>query len=183
MLETDRCILKLLSESDAQFVYEFYYSNKDIFDPWEPKKVKNYYTIPYIKAILNAERRLRLQGKLIRWFVFEKNNLNKIIGTICFNHINILPFKGCQIGYKFDRDYHGLGYAYEATIKSIEYMFSHYELSEIEASVSPNNKSSIALLSKLGFNDKGSPLIPIEISGVLTDHKKYTLTQNEKELL
>lgn len=182
MLETDRCLLKLLSQQDALSVYEFYESNKDIFDPWEPKKPLNYYTLSYIRAILNAERKLRLQSKLVRWFVYEKNNPSKIIGTVCFNYIISHPIRTCQIGYKFDRHYHGLGYAYEAAMKSIEYMFFRYHLQQIEATVCPSNKASISLLNKLGFDDSYSSFIPIEICGVLSNHKKYVLMPNKKEL-
>ena len=52
---TDRLILRVLDSSWASKVCTFYEENKDHFEPFEPKRVPNFYTLEFNNATLSYE--------------------------------------------------------------------------------------------------------------------------------
>ena len=68
--ETDRLILTTLGRESAPMVLSFYDENKDFFEPWEPRRSLNFYSLHFQKASLTAETYLMAEGKLIRYWVF-----------------------------------------------------------------------------------------------------------------
>ena len=52
---TDRLILKVLDPSWAAKVCTFYENNKEHFEPFEPKRVPNFYTSEFQRANLSYE--------------------------------------------------------------------------------------------------------------------------------
>jgi RimJ/RimL family protein N-acetyltransferase len=57
-----------------------------------------------------------------------------------------------DIGYAFLPDFWGIGYAQEAAVAVLEQGKRDFRLKRIVAVVSPDNRSSIKLLKKLGFH-------------------------------
>ena len=53
--ETERLLLRTLGKDAAPMVLSFYWENREQFEPWEPKRSHNFYTLPYQKAFLTAE--------------------------------------------------------------------------------------------------------------------------------
>ena len=58
---TDRLILQVLDEMAAPLVLQFYQTNKDAFDQWEPKRPDTFYTTRYQRSVLQAEKKTLLQ--------------------------------------------------------------------------------------------------------------------------
>lgn len=59
-----------------------------------------------------------------------------------------------EIGYTIAPDYQGCGYAYEAVLAVISFLFTGLKKRSITASVDPDNLKSIRLLEKLGFEKR-----------------------------
>ena len=95
------------------------------------------------------------QGSLFRFYVYEKHNPDRIIGTICIHHINRGFFSSCEIGYKFSSACHHMGYATESMQRIIAIAFGELKLHRITAWVLPDNVPSIRLLGRLGFQFEG----------------------------
>lgn len=73
---------------------------------------------------------------------------NKLIGHVEFHETKHQGIY--EIGYVFNPNYFGLGYAYEAIEAIIKYAKT-IRISSIIASTSPLNQPSIRLLERLGF--------------------------------
>lgn len=77
---------------------------------------------------------------------------NKVIGSINISDDIVYKDKNNQmISFVIARPYWKKGYAYEAAIKVVEYAFEITSLSQLAAYHYPGNKSSEALIKKLGF--------------------------------
>lgn len=62
--------LKVLDETFAGKVLEFYSRNREEFDRYEAAKPDNFYTTEYIAATLKAEYAALLKGEFGRFFLF-----------------------------------------------------------------------------------------------------------------
>jgi [ribosomal protein S5]-alanine N-acetyltransferase len=173
--ETDRLILMSLSKEAAPMVLDFYEENRDIFEPWEPKRSDNFYTLSYQKASLSAEYNQMAEGKLLRYWVFRKDNPDEIIGSVCFQCILGEPYQSCILGYKFALRYHHKGYAYESVQKCIDIIFKEYDIHRIEAYIMPNNAPSIRLIERLHFSYEGLSHSYANINGNWSDHERYAM--------
>lgn len=173
--ETDRLCLKILKYDAAPQVLQFYLNNKEIFETYEPERPANFYTENYQRTLLNGEFNLAVKLSTIRFWVYEKEHPETIIGTVCFHGIQRSVFDTCQVGYKFDQRYWRHGYATEALYEGIQIMFDDLKLHRIEAYVMPSNIASQHLLEGLGFVQEGVSRGYVRIKGIWQDHYRYAL--------
>jgi ribosomal-protein-alanine N-acetyltransferase len=173
--ETNRLLLKILGKEAAPLVLTFYDDNRYLFEPWEPIRSINFYTLAYHKASLTAEYNQIADGKLLRFWVFLKDNPDEIIGSFCFQNILKEPYLSCSLGYKFSHSYLHHGYAYESIRKGIEIIFEEYHMHRIEAYIMMNNTPSLRLIDRLAFRQEGVANSYARIQGVWTDHLRYSL--------
>ena len=176
--ESERLILKVVYPSMAPAVLHFLHSNRDIFEQYESTAPDNFYTISYIMQLLSGEYKLALKGAHIRYWVFLKDNPNKIIGTVAFHNIRRDVYQSFELGYKFDRNHHHKGYAYEAISFLCEKAFSQMGFHRIEALVMRENTASIKLLENIGFEMEGISRSCTRIQGVWRDHLRFSLVKS-----
>lgn len=174
-LTTRRLQLQIEDASSAEKVLAFYRKNASLFDRFEPTRPNNFYTLAYQTAAMSYEYSEIMKGKNLRYYVYLKDNLSTIIGSVNFARIEHGPFSRASIGYKFDSDYHGKGYALEACQATIPVLFSNYHIHRLEARVSLDNLPSIRLLEKLDFTYEGIEYQSVEVNGVFKDHHRYSL--------
>ena len=60
-----------------------------------------------------------------------------------------------DVGWYLDPAYHGHGYAKEAAIAMLDFMFNEVEISEIKTSAADCNGASWGIMEKLGFTHTG----------------------------
>ncbi len=173
--ETDRLILKVLRPEAAKKVLCFYLDNKELFEKYEASRPDNFYTVKYQKSVLLCEYNLTVQLSAVRFYVFLKDDPDRIIGTICFRDITRSIYDSCEVGYKFDERFWHHGYATEALIEGIDIMFGDLGLHRITACVMPGNTPSIRLLESLYFKREGLLRQNARIQGEWTDHYLYSL--------
>lgn len=174
-LTTDRLTLKILDSVHAAEVLAFYEKNKSIFDCFEPTRSNNFYTLAFHTSFMEHEYQDIIKGRALRYYIYEKENPSKIIGSVNFSNIVHGPFSRASIGYKLDKDFHGKGYAYEACTAAIEVLFCNYKIHRIDAHVAPNNLPSIKLLERLQFVYEGIEYQGVEVNGSYQDHYRYGL--------
>jgi len=177
--ETDRLFLKILQSDSVPLVLDFYKKNKAVFEACEPDRPKNFYTKEYLSALMKCEFDLTMKAIAIRFWVFEKDNPDKIIGTISFQDIIRSVYQCCHIGYKFDPDYWHQGYAKESIQKAISVVLKEFHLHRIEALVLPDNLPSIRLLEKLKFQYEGVSRKCIFLHSRWTDHLCYSFIESD----
>ncbi|PXV84915.1 ribosomal-protein-alanine N-acetyltransferase [Lachnotalea glycerini] len=173
--ETNRLILQIITPNYAKKVLDFYVTNKDIFETYEPSRPENFYTEEYQKALLGYEYNSITKMQNVRFWVFKKEDPDKIIGTVSFSNIQPYIYSSCNIGYKFDKYYHHQGYAFEALNQLIDIIFNECHLHRINAYIMPNNTSSKRLIERIGFTLEGIARKCIIIQDNWEDHEQYSL--------
>ncbi|MEE2699934.1 MAG: GNAT family N-acetyltransferase [Bacteroidota bacterium] len=66
--------------------------------------------------------------------------------------------KRAGVGIVITETYRRKGYAKQALLQLINYAWNHLHLEQLHSKISPENKGSIALFSKVGFLQKGNTL-------------------------
>ncbi len=175
--ETLRLYLQILDSSHAAKVLDFYKRNSAEFEHLEPKRSENFYTEQYQKTMLEVEYNYALSGKQYRFWIFDKEDSDTIIGTISIRNILGHPFSRCELGYKIDSGRRNRGYATEAVIAATSIAFGDLKLHRVEATCLPDNEASVRVLTKAGFENEGYLKNYIEINGVYRDHLLYAKTK------
>ncbi len=174
-VHTERLILKILSTDYVRETASFYLRNRELFEQYEPTPPANYYTLDHQHTLLKCELELALKMKNIRYYVFLKENPAQIIGTVCLHDIQYFSYCCCEIGYRFDKDFHHKGYAKEAIEQALSIAFDTLHLHRVYARVMPENKASIRLLRSLHFIEEGLERECIQIRGNWSDHIRFAV--------
>jgi ribosomal-protein-alanine N-acetyltransferase len=169
----DHLTLKILNESNASEVLDFYQRNQAWFDLYEPEKPNDFYTEAFINKILRAETKAFLDGTHVRLFLYDTLVSDNIIGTISFSNIKNLPFRSCCIGYKIDKKYQRHGYGRKMLTMALKIMVIERGMHRIDAYISPENEASIALATRLGFINEGTAYAYVQLHGTWQDHLHY----------
>lgn len=173
---TERLTLRVLHSGDARSVCEFYQKNRGTFEAVEPPRTPNFYSVDFHKTNLLNEYNEFIQGKYLRFYLFEQKDPQTIIGSVCFNSFRNGCFQSCVLGYKMDEDYCNCGYMTESLNYSIHRIISReYGVHRIEAMVLPDNYSSMQVLDKLGFVNEGICRDYARLNGVWRDHFRYSM--------
>lgn len=150
VLETDRCILRMMTINDAKDLFQFYKNEEHLkFLPFNKhnnindtkKFIRSFFIDNYIK------------GKIGHYAIVLKSN-NKVIGNIGFNNINITDTEG-EIGVCLNPNYCGNGLIHEILIAILRYGFSDLKLNRIYAIAFDGNDASINILKHYNFNYVG----------------------------
>jgi RimJ/RimL family protein N-acetyltransferase len=148
-IETRHLILRVLHPKEAVLVSAFYSRNFDDFARFEPLTRKQSLSTRYQRKVLELEDRYREEGKRIRYYLFEKYDPFKTIGTVSFRELD--QGQTSTVGYKVDQEYRRRGYARETLETLIPEIERGYRIKYIRAEVLTTNVPSQSLLSGLGF--------------------------------
>lgn len=177
--ETERFFLKVLDKSYAEMVVDYYLRNKSFLEEWEPTRNEEFYTKQYQEEQLDKELTdIKNNNSLILW-IFNKQDDQRILGSIAFTNIVKGVFLSSYLGYKLDKDEINKGYITEAVQKGIEIMFNEYGLHRIEANIMPKNKRSLRVVEKLGFYNEGISYRYLKINEKWEDHIHMVLLNDK----
>ena len=137
--ETERLLLKIIKPDQADAVLDFYMRDKELFEKFEPDRMPNFYTRQFQRQMLLFEYNMAVQGTLFRFYVYEKEHPERIIGTICVHHITRGFSEQCEVGYKFSSAYHHRGYATESLRFIMDLVFRDLKLHRAMAWALPDN--------------------------------------------
>ena len=173
--ESQNLLYEILLPEDAPRILDFYYVNRDVFEPFEADKPSNFYTLDYQTTLTRLEYENFLRGKGARFWISRKRQPGILIGCVCFNNIQKGSFQNCTIGYKIHKYHQGIGYATEAVSSLCAHIFRDGGLHRIEAYIHPDNLPSIALAEKCGFTYEGTAREYVYMRGNWVDHLRYIL--------
>ena len=173
-INTERLILKVLGPESAPKILDFYVRNKEIFEKYEPIIGDDFYTLERQKNILDYEHKNILRLVMMRYWIFEKNNPNHIIGTVSYRNIIRPIYESCIMGYKMDKDFVNRGYCSEAIRASLPEIAGELGIHRFEALILPDNEPSLHMIQKLGFKFEGVLRDKITINGKRLDHCMYS---------
>ncbi|BBH24413.1 N-acetyltransferase [Paenibacillus baekrokdamisoli] len=142
-LETDRLNLRILTLHDAEEVWKHF----------SDEEVTRFMDIEPCKDIKEAEEiiRFHLEDSGCRWGLFDKDK-NNLIGTCGYHCLRRADDHFiAEVGFDLSKLYWGKGLMYEGMKGIIDFGFRELGLTMIDATAEPENKRSINLMSKLGF--------------------------------
>ncbi len=148
-LTTERLTLRLFQATDLQC---------------ELKQQQDPEVVRYIREPLSNEQAVQsFEGMLKPWQGNEREWLGlcvtrtadqQSLGTVSFR-FEVLDFAIIEIGYRFNRQYQGQGYAFEAVEALVEFLFGTLKVHKIMAICDPRNTASFKLMQKLGMEKEG----------------------------
>ena len=171
--ETGNLVLKILDKRFCGNVLDFYLEGDSYFGAMEPDRIDGFYTIDYHRRLLDYEEKSFVAGKSARYYIYEKKNQDKIIGTAALRNIVRGSFLSATIGYKLLPEYTGRGYATETVKKITDEAIYDEELHRIVAYVQPENEASVRVLEKCGFEYEGIAHDYAMLKGRWHDHAIY----------
>ncbi|MDD2328708.1 MAG: GNAT family N-acetyltransferase [bacterium] len=177
--KTERLILRVIDTSYTELVIDYYERNKSFLEQWETVKTPEFYQKQYQKQQIVNDLVSIENLRSFRLWIFKKEDMNTIIGSVVFDNIVWGAFLSCHLGYKLDKDEINKGYMTEAIQKGIEIVFNEFGLHRIEANIMPRNKRSMRVVEKLGFYNEGLAHKYLRINGKWEDHIHMVLL-NEK---
>ena len=144
-LETDRLLLKNISQEDREFIFalfsddrinQYLFDSEPLADIGEADEIIDFYTQP----------EPRMQH---RWVLVSKSDGVKL-GT-CGFHIWDKSSACCDIGYELYPDFWSKGYMSEAIREILGFAQNDMQIKYINACIYPDNHASVRLAEKLGF--------------------------------
>lgn len=179
--ETERLYLRIIAPTsqNAISVLNFYLDNKELFERFEPERPEKFYTKNYQKNCLTFEYNSMLSKSNIRFWIYKKENPDKIIGTISFSNIQRGVISCCTVGYKMDEAHQHQGYCYEALTKAIAMVSSSLHIHRIVAYILSDNIPSKNLIQKVGFEYEGIARQCIMIGSSYEDHEQYSFINHD----
>lgn len=175
MLTTERLILRVLFEEYAPATAAFYQKNREYLSQWEPNVDEHLCELTSQQACLRYEFDRMKQGRFLRYWYSVKEQPDLLIGSVCFRQIKGAPFHSCEIGYKQDADYCGLGFATEAIGASIHHLFTENSIHRMEALIEPHNLPSLHIAEQMGFEREGLARQVVFLRGGWRDCYRYAL--------
>ena len=138
---TDRLIIRRYQENDWQDLYE-YLSDKEvvIFEPYDV----------YSENQAKEEALYRSRNESFYAVCLKENE--KLIGNL---YLDKGGFDTWELGYVFNKQYQGQGYATESAKALLDYAFAHLGARRIIAMCNPKNQNSWKLLERLNMRREG----------------------------
>lgn len=174
--ETDRLILRHLQASDLED-FLGYRNDPEVarYQGWE------HFTREQAETTI-AEQMLRVPGSPGKTFVFAValKPDNRLIGDLGLMVREHDPNQA-MTGYTFSRAYQGKGYATEAFIGMLDFVFdpNGLDMHRIFALVEPENTPSVRLLERTGFRREGHFVSARWFKGRWVDDYQYAMLQTE----
>jgi RimJ/RimL family protein N-acetyltransferase len=173
MYETQRMIIRRFLSRDLVDTHEIL-SDPEVakYEFWDPYDLED------------TRQDLEIQGAVIPgtcgvWneFAVELKNGGKVIGNISFK-MNDETQRQAEIGFHFNRLFHGKGYGKEAVIGLIDYLWG-LGAYRIWAVADTRNETSWKMMEKLGMRREGHMVHNCFVKGEWCDEYLYALLEKD----
>lgn len=148
ILETQRLILRPLTESDLDDLFEYaqdiHVANPGMWQPYES----------YESCRQHLNQLIGLYQRWLMWWALEDKASGKMIGRCELARYDDEDRKA-EIGYALNRDFWRQGLMREAMQAVLKHGYTELNLDRTSAVVLTDNAASIALLEQQGFQREG----------------------------
>lgn len=168
ILKSKRLTMRPIQLSDAPEIFSM--QTDDLVLRYIVKKKPE--TLQEVKELIDYINDAYDKQEMLCWAAVIRDG-ERIIGTCGFNRIEKDNLRA-EIGGALSPRYWGVGVAYEAVKKIVEYGLNDLGLHAIEAKVDAENRSAIFLLEQLGFVREGYFKDRMYFEGEFHDMAVYT---------
>lgn len=179
---SERLLLRTSDPALAAPILSYYSRNRVFFSTAEPAFPEEYYTLSYQTNMQLQEVRRMENGQSAYYYFSLLHEPERIIGSMSFANIRKEPYLSTVFGYDVDEEEQGKGYTTEACSAAMKHLFTRSRIHRVEARVLPENKASIRVLEKLGFQYEGIERSSILIRGSFHDHLRYSYINEDFQL-
>ena len=149
LLETERLVMRELSEADAPTLFEYYsdpeFTQYIIFD--------SHKSIADTREMIAFMKNLYQQKDSIRWGIQLKAT-GQLIGNAGLHYWK-RDIRCADVGYHIGQPYQGRGFATEVLAAMVDFGFDRMNLNRIQGYINPGNDASGHVMEKLGFKKEG----------------------------
>jgi RimJ/RimL family protein N-acetyltransferase len=173
-INTERLLLRPLNLADAETVLKYRSdATANQYQGWIPKTIDDVHV--FIRDRVSPA--IDLVGTWYQ-FVMIKKESGELVGDIGIHFLDA-DRKQAELGYTLDKNQQGKGYATEALVKIINYLFNELNKRRIVTSIDPRNIKSIALVKRLGFRKEAHFKESILQNGEWVDDLVYAILKDE----
>jgi RimJ/RimL family protein N-acetyltransferase len=174
-LDTARLILRAFADADTE-PFARYRSDPEVarYQGWEAP-----YSLEQAASFV-AEMKSTRPGIPGRWFQFaiSRKDGGELIGD-CGFVILLEDQRQAEIGFTLARAHQGQGYAGEAVLCMLDYLFRVFDLHRVRANCDPENHASARLLARLGLRHEGRFIESLWLKGRWCDEDWYAILRQE----
>lgn len=153
--------------------------SRNFLEPWEPRWAPDELRRSAWRQRISRYREDFANGTAVAFFIFE-NETNRLVGGITLGNIRHGVAQSGQIGYWIGERYAGQGLMLDAVLQVARFGFDTLRLHRIEAACIPDNKRSMRVLEKAGFQREGLLRSYLRINGIWQDHYLYGLIADDQ---
>lgn len=176
-IETDRLTLRRYLETDYEDLLKLQ-SNDDVtrfllYDTQTPERVRNK-SLPGRLAdfpMMNADGQSLTLAVILR-------ETGQHVGEVSL-FVQNAAHSGGEIGFVFHPEFHGHGFAAEASIEILRLGFEEFGMHRIIGRLDARNTGSANLLKRLGMRYEGTFLQNEFLKGEWTDEAVYAILEDE----
>jgi ribosomal-protein-alanine N-acetyltransferase len=153
-ITTERLILRLYTEDDADNVLDYFRKQQDHFKAWFPD-----YSVEMTREmVVSASTRKHEMAREDRSYEFQlflRAEPMRVVGQCSVADVKRGTLQQAFIGYALAAEFQGQGFMTEAVRASIEFAFSDLDLHRLEGTYVADNVKSAAVLASCGFEQEG----------------------------
>lgn len=149
IIDNPNIYLRPIELDDIQPLYDLIVDNREHLKTYQPWALDATLESTKQRIKLNIERIRNNEFRQFRIISKKYNKYAGIVGTVTF-HNKQKHIKATLMGYWVCKDVQGLGYAYEASNRAIEYAFQDWDMDYVILEIEPGNKRSEHLAKRLG---------------------------------
>ncbi|MGH2550890.1 MAG: GNAT family N-acetyltransferase [Thermomicrobiales bacterium] len=178
-IETKRLILRFNVEEDLDDVFAFH--GRDDATRWIDFDTRTREEVRELLDRRQKNRRIEKDDDRLTFAVVERES-NRVIGDIYF-FVRSLESKQAEIGFIFNPDFHGRGYATEACEAVLALAFETYDLHRVYAECDVLNPPAFKLMERLGMRREAQFLENLWLKGQWSDSYVYAILAREWKAL
>jgi len=174
IFNTDRLFLRPVNIEDKPSIYK--YRSDPETNRYQSSAIHTMDDMDDFFQKISSE--INIPGTWFQYAIIQKDS-NLLIGDIGVHFLETSDNRQVEIGYTLDKNFRGKGYASEAVIKIVNYLFSHLNKHRIIASIDPANTDSIKLIERLGFRKEAYFVESLFLQGKWVDDVIYAILAKE----
>jgi len=146
VFESDRLVIRLMEEKDIEEARQLHNEESTLNRLTDPFHVSQEEQQLWFKRMSTSRKSRR--------YVLEHKESGKICGIIRLDEIDTVN-RSASIGADVNPSFRNQGYATEAYVKVIDYLFSTLGLHRLQLVTLESNEIAIGLYTKIGFKREG----------------------------
>lgn len=144
----------------------------------DKKSAKELTRAEFLKFV-KKNQALAKSGVIYHFGIFEKKT-GRLMGFVLLALVLRYNVQSARLSYTIFNNYWKHGYGLDSAEAAIRFAFQKLKLHRLEAEILPNNRSSLALAEKLGFQYEGLRRGAVFMSGKWHDHAVYSLLAEDR---